>query len=253
MGARSRKERRSTADPGAGRVVAAFASLGAAAIHFAAAPDHFAEWWAAGLFFYATGAFQAGWAVAALRFSGRVLMGTGLVANAGAAAVWAVSRTAGMPVGPGAGVPEETAAADVTAVVFEVVICLVAAWRLRRSTGRGFASPIRAVALAGVSGAAVMGLTVPAVQGALSHSHGHGTADESTPHGHGEDGEHGDGEPEGGDAGQPDGHKSGDPEEGSAPDTAPASATPAPHDADTPAEEPAEDAHGHDDDEPHGH
>lgn len=249
MGARSRKRTRSAVDPGAGRVVAAFASLGAAAIHFAAAPDHYAEWWPAGVFFYAVGAFQAGWAVAVLRFSGPFLMVAGLVANAGVIAVWAVSRTAGMPVGPGAGLPEEITVADTTTVAFEAVIGLVAAWKLRGSTSRGFVSPFRAVALAGVTGAAVTGLTVPAVQGALSHSHHHGPADETAPHGHGEDDEH-----EGGGAGRPDGRTGGVPGEGPATEaeTAPEPTTPAPDDADTPAGEPTGDAHGHDE-EPHGH
>ncbi|MFJ3932015.1 hypothetical protein [Streptomyces sp. NPDC090029] len=247
MGARGRKETRGAADPGAGPVIASFASLGAAAVHVAAAPDHFAEWWAAGVFFYAVGAFQALWAVAVLRFPRPALMAAGLVANVGVVAVWALSRTAGMPVGPGAGVPEEVTGADAATVAFEAVVVLVAALGPRRSASRGFASPFTAVAVAGAAGALVTGLTVPAVQSALSHSHGHGPADGSTPHGHSEEDGHGAGSPE-----QPDAHSSRAPGDGSAHNGAPASATPAPRDADAPAGEATGSGQSHDD-EPHGH
>ncbi|MGC9536819.1 hypothetical protein [Streptomyces sp. UG1] len=169
------------ADIGAGRVVAAFSSLGAAAIHFASATDHYAQWWPAGIFFYAVGALQTGWAVAVLRPSGRVVMVLGLVANAGVIATWVVSRTEGFPVGPGAGVPEDITRVGITATAFEAVVCLVALWHVRRRTARGFVSSLRAVLLVGAAGAAVMGVTMPAVQGAMAHSHGH--AQESTPHG----------------------------------------------------------------------
>ncbi|WP_432124116.1 hypothetical protein [Streptomyces sp. C10-9-1] len=249
MGARGRKETRGAADPGAGPVIASFASLGAAAVHVAAAPDHFGEWWAAGVFFYAVGAFQALWAVAVLRFPGPALMAAGLVANAGVMAVWALSRTAGMPFGPGAGLPEEVTGADAATVAFEAVVGLVAAFGLRGSASRGFASPFAAVAVAGAAGALVTGLTVPAVQSALSHSHGHGhgPADGSTPHGHSEEDGHGGGSPE-----QPDGHPSAAPGDGSAQGGASASAAPAPRDADAPAGEATGGGQGHDD-EPHGH
>ncbi|MBO8186484.1 hypothetical protein [Streptomyces spirodelae] len=168
----------------AGRVLATFASLGAAAIHFASVPDHYTEWWAAGVFFCAVGAFQAGWALAALRACGKVAMLSGLVVNAAVIATWGISRTAGVPFGPGAGVPEGVTRVGVTATAFEVAVCLVALWRLRGRPARGFASSFQAVALAGAAGAVVTGLTMPAVEGAMSHGHGHG--EESAPHDHDE-------------------------------------------------------------------
>ncbi|MCH0542346.1 hypothetical protein I3F58_22895 [Streptomyces sp. MUM 203J] len=246
MGTRRNSETRVLADVGAGRVVAAFASLGAAAIHVASAADHYAEWWLAGVFFYAVGAFQAGWAMAALWASGRGVMLLGLLANAGVIAMWAVSRTTGIPVGPGAGVPEEITRVGVTAVAFELVICLVAVWRLWRRASRGFASSLQAVLLVGAAGAAVTGMTLPAVEGAMSHSHSHGTAEESAPH---DDDGHHDGEGAGGG----ESHEPQEPHPGSdGAEGAESSPAPSAQEPDTPktSTEPAGDGH---DDEPHGH
>ncbi|UQA97373.1 hypothetical protein [Streptomyces halobius] len=248
MEIRNNNASRVMADVGAGRIAAAFASLGAAAIHLASAPDHYAEWWPAGVFFYAIAVFQAGWAPAALRPSGRAVMLLGLLANAGSIALWAVSRTAGIPVGPSAGVPEAISRVGVTTVAFETVICLVALWYVPRRTPRGFASSLRAVVLVGAAGAAVTGVTVPAVEGAMNHSHSHShrtVEDEQTPHGHNEDDGHDDVHPENTHSGS------------TAPDpgTEEASAT---HSAEEsgattePSEQPADDEPGHDD-TPHGH
>lgn len=220
MEIKNRHASRTMADVGVGRIVAAFAALGAAAIHIAAAADHYAQWWLAGVFFYAVGAFQAGWAVAALRASGSAVMLLGLLANAGVIATWTVSRTVGVPVGPSTGVSEDITRADVTAAAFEVVICLLALWHVRRRAARGFASSLGAVVLVGITSAAVTGMTMPALESAVSHSHSHGTAEEPLPHG----GDRDDAEPQ-----------------ETRPGTDP-----------TPSEESPEGGHGHDD-EPHGH
>ncbi|MEU0087130.1 hypothetical protein [Streptomyces sp. NPDC006274] len=216
----------------ASRVTAAFAALGAAAIHFASAPDHYGEWWPAGTFFYAVGAFQTGWAVAALRRPGPVVMLLGLLGNAGVTAIWAVSRTVGFPVGPGAGVPEDIGRAGITAGAFQAVICLVALWHVKRRNPRGFASSVRAVLVVGAASAAVVALTMPAVETAMTHSHGHGTAEDSAPH---EDG--------------PDTGKPATPRGGEADPTSPGSSTPEPGEPAS-SGEPADPGH---DDEPHGH
>lgn len=235
MGTRSRTETRIMTDLGSGRILAAFASLGAAAIHFASAPDHYAEWLAAGVFFYAVGVFQAGWALAALRASGPAVMVLGFLANAGVIATWAVSRTEGMPFGPHTGVPEEVSRVGVTATAFEAVVCLVALFQMRRRDARGFASSFGAVVLVGLAGALVTGLTMPAVDGAMNHTHGAG---EDSPSHHG--GEHGTHEEEHGETGP-----------GASPEE---SATPSPEASPSsePAEEDPADGHGHDDGG-HGH
>ncbi len=100
----------------------ALLSGGAAAIHFAVAGEHFAEHWASGVFLTLAAIFQGTWALlVATQRSTRVLLAGALV-NGGIVAVWAVSRTTGLPVGPHAGTPESAAFADVLATVYEVSI-----------------------------------------------------------------------------------------------------------------------------------
>ncbi|MCZ7415415.1 MULTISPECIES: hypothetical protein [unclassified Streptomyces] len=188
MGARGKAGASTSPRLGTELVVAAFASLGAGAIHLAAGPDHFAEWRLAGVFFYALGAFQVIWAAMALRGGGRWAVAFGLTGAVGALGTWAVSRTVGMPVGPAAGQAEEFGRAGLTAAVLQVVVVLaLVSWLIRR--GRGFGSALTAVLVAGVMAAGTTQVTVPAVRAALEHSHAHGTDGETEPHGHDEDGD----------------------------------------------------------------
>ncbi|WP_248831495.1 hypothetical protein [Frankia sp. Mgl5] len=188
MGGRRRAETRIMADIGARRIVAAFASLGAAATHAAVAPSHFTSWPLSGVFFFATAVFQAGWALAVMRSAGRRTVATGLLVNAGVILVWVLSRTAGFPAGPHAGVPEQVDRVDLTAVAFQIVVCVLALWSLRARPARGFRSSFSAAAVIGAVGAGVTGFTLPAVELAGSHghgdSHGHEMTDESVPHSH---------------------------------------------------------------------
>ncbi|MBW1596321.1 hypothetical protein [Streptomyces sp. JJ38] len=183
MGARGRSGTSPSRRLGTEMVIAAFASLGAGAIHIAAGPDHFTEWRLAGVFFYALGAFQAAWAVLALRGGGRWTVATGVIGTVGALGTWAASRTVGMPMGPAAGQVEEIGRADATAALLQVVILFaLVSWVIRR--GRGFGSALTAVLVAGVMAAGTAQVTVPAVRAALEHSHAHGTGEESGPHEH---------------------------------------------------------------------
>ncbi|OHV73042.1 hypothetical protein [Pseudofrankia sp. BMG5.36] len=176
-------------DVGACTIVAAFASLGAAATHFAVAPSHFTSWPLSGVFFLATAAFQTGWALAVLRGASPRTMKAGLLVNAGAILLWALSRTAGFPVGPHANVPEQVDRVDLTTVAFEVAVCLLALWSFRARHARGFRSSFSAAVMIGVVGAGVTGFAMPAVELAGSHGHSHGpeVTDESVPHSHGSD------------------------------------------------------------------
>ena len=99
-------------------------SLGAAAIHFAVMPEHFAEWWAFGLFFAAIGWFEALWAVGYVTIPTRGMAGLGLAVNAGTVLLWAASRTTGLPIGPEPWVPEAIGAPDVMATTLEVLLVL---------------------------------------------------------------------------------------------------------------------------------
>lgn len=106
----------SRALPGA----AALLTAGAAAIHLGVAQAHFAEWWASGAFFLGAAAAQSAWAVAAwTRSPVRRRLGIGAALNLGLVAIWALSRTAGIPLGPGGGAPEPVGAADLITVAME--------------------------------------------------------------------------------------------------------------------------------------
>ncbi|WP_116046019.1 hypothetical protein [Amycolatopsis palatopharyngis] len=169
--------------------VAAFASVGAALIHFAAAPDHWREWLLSGLFFAALGIFQVGWAVVALRSMHRAVLGIGIAANIAAIALWVLTRTNGLPFGPDAGVPEQLGPAGTLTVLLELVVVVGAAWGMlpREQASRISLWKYRfALGGAAVLVAAVM---APGVVAGVEHTHGgtghHGTGgqDETGHHG----------------------------------------------------------------------
>jgi hypothetical protein len=99
-------------------------SLGAAAIHFAVMPEHFAEWWAFGVFFGATGWFEALWAVGYVTMPTRRIAALGLVANVATVLLWAASRTVGLPIGPEPWVPEPVGLPDLVATLLEGILVL---------------------------------------------------------------------------------------------------------------------------------
>jgi hypothetical protein len=105
----------------AGRVAAIGSAL-AALVHYAVVPEHLSEWWAYGVFFSAIGMFQLVWAVLACTGSERPLLLSGLAVNLGVLALWAVSRTAGLPFGPEAGEAEAAGVLDVLSGLAELAL-----------------------------------------------------------------------------------------------------------------------------------
>lgn len=99
-------------------------SVGAAAIHFAVIGDHFDEYRAYGLFFAVAAWLQVLWAIALTAKGSRRLLFAGVLGNTIIIAVWAVSRTMGLPVGPHAGTSETVEFIDVLATSFEALIVL---------------------------------------------------------------------------------------------------------------------------------
>ncbi len=162
------------------RWVAALAMLGAGVIHFAYAPHHFEDQTSHGVFFLVVGWAQLAGA-AALAFTWRPqrawLQGTALL-NLGVAAVWLVSRTAGMPGAQreAVGFPDSLASAlEVVAAVTAMAIAY--GWLVDR--------PIRAAmpAMVGVPVVAVVALVTASLVPALGGGHG-GGHDESAAGGH---------------------------------------------------------------------
>ena len=102
--------------------VAAVASAAAAGVHFAVAPEHFQEWWGFGAFFVASGLAQLVWAACPSNVA------IGICGNAALIALWAISRTSGLPFGPNAGTPEAIGPVDLASVALELsaIVALVA-------------------------------------------------------------------------------------------------------------------------------
>ncbi len=111
-------------------------TLGAAAIHFAAAAPHFAEYTLYGVFFICLGAAQVALAVALVVAPTRRLYAWALGGTLPIIALWLMSRTTGVPIAPEPWRPETMGFADVAATLLEAISCLLFILRLRRPAKR---------------------------------------------------------------------------------------------------------------------
>jgi hypothetical protein len=145
--------------------LAAIASLGAAVVHFAVVPTHWQVWMPSGLFFASIAMFQLIWALLVPVWRTAAVLAAGIVANVGAAALWALSRTAGAPFGPHAGEPEVVEAAGLCALLLECYVVMGAGWVWYR--GRR-AEPISGFANAIVFGGASAVIAAAATAGVVS-------------------------------------------------------------------------------------
>jgi hypothetical protein len=93
-------------------------------IHVGAAVDHWAEFHLYTLVFSCIAVVQAGWAVTILRGASRGVLTLGCVFQLGVVALWAVSRTVGVPIAPQVWTPEEIGVADVIATAGEFATVL---------------------------------------------------------------------------------------------------------------------------------
>lgn len=105
-----------------------------AVIHLAVVPEHAREWPAAAVFFGLLTAVELVLAVAVLTRTGRALLLTGAAISVMSAALWAVSRTVGLPIGPEAFHPEIVAAPDLAATALEVLAAATFARMAARTT-----------------------------------------------------------------------------------------------------------------------
>jgi hypothetical protein len=106
----------------------AMASLSAAAavIHFVMVPSHMEEFATEGIAFAVAGWLQLLMAFYLWTQPSRALLGFTAAVNLAFIGVWVVSRTAGLPVGPSAGVAEEASLVDVATVSMEAALVLLA-------------------------------------------------------------------------------------------------------------------------------
>jgi hypothetical protein len=113
------------------RIVAGLA-FAAGIVHAFATVDHFSHYWLYGVFFMLVTYGQVLWGVALWRnrASARGLA-IGAYANLAVVAVWLLSRTVGIPVGPYAGDPEPIGLADAAATIDQLLIAAYVAVILR--------------------------------------------------------------------------------------------------------------------------
>jgi hypothetical protein len=125
---------------------AGLATVGAAAVHFVVMPTHFEESSLYGVFFLVTASVQVSWSLAVLARPSRPLLAAGAAGNLAVLALWLVSRTVGIPLGPGAGEVESVGGLDILATALEAVVVVASPLALshRSLPAR---RPLRAVVL----------------------------------------------------------------------------------------------------------
>jgi hypothetical protein len=111
-------------------------SAGAAVVHLLVTPEHFRQDILFGAFFLVVATLQLAWSAAILQDRSNFLYLVGGIGNALILMVWAVSRTAGVPIGPNAGVPEPVAAIDALASAYEVIIVAACLYLVARGSER---------------------------------------------------------------------------------------------------------------------
>jgi hypothetical protein len=158
--------------------LAAISSFGAAVIHFAVIPTHWQAWMPSGLFFASIALFQLVWALVVPIRPTAAVLAAGIVANVGAASLWALSRTAGAPFGPHAGEPEVVEAAGICALLLECYVVMGAGWVWYRGHR---ADPIsgfgNAIVLSGASAVIAAAATAGVASGLLHDHHAPAGAD----------------------------------------------------------------------------
>ena len=151
--------------------LAAIASLGAAVIHFAVVPTHWQQWMPSGLFFVSIALLQLIWALAVVARPTTAVLAAAIAANVGAAALWALSRTAGAPFGPNAGEPELVEAAGLCALLLEVYVVMGAGWVWYRGhQSEPISAFANAIVLLGAGSVIAAAATVGVASG-LQHDH----------------------------------------------------------------------------------
>jgi hypothetical protein len=108
--------------------VTAALSLFAGYIHVAYVDSHLREWWAYGAFFIAAANLQVAFAALLVRWPRRWLPYAGIAMNLAIVAMYFITRTSGIPLGPHSRVVEDAGATDwlTTAAQVAIIVCLLA-------------------------------------------------------------------------------------------------------------------------------
>jgi hypothetical protein len=105
----------------AARALVAASLLGSAVVHTLVVGEHLEEWLPAGLFFIVLVLVETVLAVAVLHRWSRTVGLAVVVSGIGTVAVWALSRSTGLPVGPEAWTPEPVGVPDVACCLVELL------------------------------------------------------------------------------------------------------------------------------------
>ena len=126
-----RSRGREARDAATWRAVAVASSMAAAGVHAAVFPHHLQESYVVGISFLAMTLGQAAWAcLVTIDASKDRLLVAGIVGNLGLVALWAVSRTSGLPFGLGR---EAVGGWDIAAVTWELVLVAACLLGLRHA------------------------------------------------------------------------------------------------------------------------
>jgi hypothetical protein len=109
---------------------------GAGLIHVEAAIEHIQEYALYALFFALLAPMQFGWGIAVYRRASRKLLVIGAALSLGVVALWTMSRTSGLPIGPEPWQPEAVGPNDVVATADEIVLALLVGLQLWPVGGR---------------------------------------------------------------------------------------------------------------------
>ena len=156
------------------------ALVASAAIHAAVSPEHLNEWTAAGIFFILLTAGELAVACLVLaRVRLRAALVVAIAISIGPLLIWLSSRTAGLPFGPEAGLPESVGVPDCMACVVEVGSLLAATallfstrWLARRAPASSHGQGLAVVGLIAVTAIGV-GATGPSGFNAFGISSSH--------------------------------------------------------------------------------
>jgi hypothetical protein len=116
--------------------IACCLSWAAAIIHVKAALDHVDQSVLETVLFDLTACAQFLWGIAVYRGAGRDLLIAGALGSVAVAAVWVVSRTAGLPIGPTPGQPEAVGLIDTVASCDEVLLAALVGLHLVEEQSR---------------------------------------------------------------------------------------------------------------------
>jgi hypothetical protein len=112
-------------------LVACGLALGAGAIHVVACYQHLQEYVLYSVFFAFLAIGQIGLGVALYRSTHALWLWVGATTSIAVVALWVVSRTVGLPLGPSTWTPEEVGPLDIIASADELVLALLLALQLR--------------------------------------------------------------------------------------------------------------------------